>query len=146
MVVWGRCGRLAYDFFDFLEEVIPAILAEFLGVFFSFLDIGVFEHGYTFEVLVEDPPVELDSWFGGRLSSPFWFDNCWCFGGFGCFCGRVGGGCGCGLLRLLCVTSTWHGRLPENKEESKRKAAVSEEFHEKIQSQIGLECIIVRPL
>ena len=117
MVVWGRCGGLADDFFNFLEEVIPAILAEFLGVFFSFLHVGVFEHGDAFEVLVEDPPIELDSWFGGWLSSPFWFDDCWSFVGFGCFCGRVGGGCG--LLRLLCVTSTWHGRLPENKEESK---------------------------
>jgi hypothetical protein len=31
------------------------------------------------------------------------------------------------------------------RKKAKRKAAVSEEFHEKIHSQIGLDCIIVRP-
>ena len=32
------------------------------------------------------------------------------------------------------------------RKKAKRKAAVSEEFPEKIHSQIGVECIIVRPL
>jgi hypothetical protein len=91
---WFRAmGSLADDFLDLLQEVIAAIFAEFLGVLFSFLHIGVLENRDPLEMLIEDTPVEFHSRLGSGLPRAL---------RLGFYSGFRGGFSGFrGLLRLL---------------------------------------------
>ena len=60
-----------YRFFDLLKEVIAGRFCQFFDVLFGFLQVLVFKHGNAFEVLIEDSPIELDSWLSGDFAGTF---------------------------------------------------------------------------
>ena len=83
-----------------MQEVIPTVFAEFFGMLFSLLYIGVLKDGNTLEVLIEHAPLEFHTRVGGGFSGSFWLgldsDFRACRFGFR------------GLLRLLGIGRTRH--------------------------------------